>query len=102
MGRMAISWCNSSQGVLQKAPVMTTTAAFWTACKVLMCFYWFWNQMGELYVSTGMHMALYASLQLPWSRPLTEFPSNCRALRVLLVLAVTTEMCLSQDSLWSK
>lgn len=101
IGRMAISWCSGCAGVVLKAPIIHLTASSWTTCRVFESCFCCLNHIGEPYVRTGRHIALYASCQLPWSSPFTKLPSSFIDLRVRSTLVAIILMCLSHVSLLS-
>src|ERR1700679_2427453 len=98
---MAISWCSGSAGVVLKAPIIHLTASSWTACRIFESCFCSLNHIGEPYVKTGRHIALYASRQLPWSSPFTELPRSFIDLRVPRALVAIILTCLCHVSLWS-
>jgi hypothetical protein len=50
MGRIAISWCSSSAGIVRKAPIIHLTASSWTTCRILdNCFCCLNQNWGAIY-----------------------------------------------------
>lgn len=102
IGRMAISWCRGSAGVVLKAPIIHLTTLSWTPYRIFNSCFCCLNQIGELYVKTERQIALsqYVRCQLPWLSPFTELLSSFMDLRVphALVAIILTYLC--QLSLW--